>query len=116
MSVLIPAVFVKPVFRVDGSVKLEFDTGEFSGADAADLMDLRQTEGWLLFTKNSSEAMEASIPDEKADAMMGTKTQAQRIRGVIYKIWELNGSKGDFESYYRTATERIIEQLKEKLE
>jgi hypothetical protein len=94
MSVLIPAIFTKPVFRVDNSVKLEFETREFSGAMAADLMDLRQSEGWLLFTKNATEAIEANIPDEKADAMVGTKTQAQRLRGVIYRIWEQNGKTG----------------------
>lgn len=115
MSVLLPAVFVKPVFRVDGSITLHFETREMNGADAADLMDMRQSEGWLLFSKNAEDAIESKIPDEKADAMTGTKTQAQRIRGVLYKIYELNGSRGDFETYYKSATEKIIDSLKERL-
>lgn len=115
MSVLIPAVFTKPVFRADKSVSLHFETREFSGVEAVDLMDLRDSEGWLLFTKNAEEATESIIPDEKADAMLGNKTQAQRLRGVIYRLWEQNGSKGDFESYYRVYTEKIIDQIKEKL-
>lgn len=116
MSVLIPAIFTKPVFRADNSVKLEFDTREFKSVDAVDLMELRNREGWLLFTANEHEAVEANIPDEKADAMLGQKTQAQRLRGVIYRLWEQNGRKGDSEEYYRSMMEKLIEQLKEKLD
>lgn len=116
MSVLIPAVFTKPVFKVDKSVRLEFETREFEGVEAATLMDMRGSEGWLLFTANRDDAKEEVIPDEKADAMLGTKTQAQRLRGVLFRVWEQHGSKGDFETFYRTAMERVIEQFKEKLE
>ena len=59
---------------------------------------------------------EADIPDEKADSMTGQKTQAQRLRGVIFRLWEQNGNKGDSETYYRAMLEKVIDQFKEKLE
>lgn len=114
--ILLPVLFVKPVFRVDGSVKLEFDTRELSGVDIAVLADYRMKEGWLLFAANESELKEADVPDEKADSMTNQKTQAQRLRGVVYRLWEMNGKKGDSESYYKSVMEGLIDQLKERLE
>lgn len=114
--ITLPVIFVKPVFRVDGSVKLEFDTRELSGVDIAVLADYRQKEGWLMFAANEDELKESDVPDEKADSMTGQKTQAQRLRGVIYRLWEMNGKKGDSENYYRSVMEGLIEQLKERLE
>ncbi len=111
----LPVLFVKPVFKADRSVKLEFETRELNGLEIAILADSRQTEGWLVFS-NSDDISEADIPDEKPDSMMGQKTQAQRLRGVIYRLWEQNGKKGDSEGYYRSVMESLIDQLKEKLE
>lgn len=115
-KILLPVLFVNPVFKVDGSVKLVFETREMPGVEIAILADYRQKEGWLLFSPNADELKVADIPDEKADSMTGQKTQAQRLRGVIYRLWEQNGKKGDSEAYYRSMMEKLIEQLKEKLE
>lgn len=114
-SLKIPVQFTKPVFRADKSVKLEFETREFTGLEASILLDYRQHEGWLIFSPND-DLTEADIPDEKADSMTGQKTQAQRLRGVIFRLWEQNGNKGDSETYYRAMLEKVIDQFKEKLE
>lgn len=115
-KITLPVLFVNPVFKVDGSVKLVFETRELSGLDIAILADYRQKEGWLIFSANELTLTEADIPDEKANPMVGQKTQAQRLRGVIYRLWEQNGKKGDSEAYYRSVMESLIDQLKEKLE
>lgn len=115
-KITLPVLFVNPVFKVDGSVKLVFETRELSGLDIAILAEYRQKEGWLLFSANAFKKEDADIPDEKADSMTGQKTQAQRLRGVIYRLWEQNGKKGDSENYYRSVMESLIDQLKDKLE
>lgn len=112
MKVQLPAIFSKITSRADKSYKIEFETREL-GADAAMLFTQLQTEGWLLFSPN--ELQEAEVPDEKADSMTGQKTKSQRLRGVIFKIWESKGSSGSFETYYQNYMETIIEQLKEKI-
>jgi hypothetical protein len=114
-KITLPVVFVKPVFKVDRSVKLEFETRELSGLEVAILTDARQTEGWLVYSAKD-DIKETDVPDEKPDAMLGQKTQAQRLRGVIYRLWEQSGKKGDSESYYKSIMESLIEQLKERLE
>ena len=114
MKVQLPAILSKVASRKDRSYSLTFETREL-GKDAAMLMDMLQSEGYLLFSPND-DLNEADIPDEKADAMTGQKTQAQRLRGVIFRFWEQKGSQGSFDNYYRSVMESLIEQLKDKLE
>ena len=45
-----------------------------------------------------------------------TKTQAQRIRGVLFLIWRQEGEKGSFNDFYQTTTEKWLDKLKERLE
>lgn len=54
---------------------------------------------------------------DKLDPEFSGKTQSQRIRGVLYKLFEQNneGFK-DFEVYYRAKTELYIEHLKTKIQ
>lgn len=112
----LPVLFVNPVFKVDGSVKLVFETRELSGVDIAVLADYRQKEGYLMFAANEQDLEEVEIPNEKADPMLNKKTQAQRLRGAIYRVWETKGRKGDFESYYRNQLDYLIESYKEKID
>lgn len=113
MKTQLPAIFNKITSRADGSYKLEFESRELSGMDASNLLSLLRQEGWLLFAPN--ELQEQDIPDEKADSMTNQKTQAQRLRAVIFKIWQTNGQSGSFETYYLYYMEKIIGQLKEKI-
>lgn len=114
-KVLLPAILSGVASRKDRSYSLKFETRELSGDSASALLDLLQSEGHLLFSPND-DFTEADIPDEKADAMTGTKTQAQRLRGVIFRLWEQKGKQGSFDTYYRTVTESLIDQLKAKLD
>jgi len=115
MIVKLPAIFSKVTSRADKSYKLTFETRELSGNDASILLGLLQQEGYLLYSPNN-DITETDVPDEKADTMTGRKTQAQRLRAVIYRIWESKGSNGSFETYYQSYMEKVIDQLKEKIE
>jgi hypothetical protein len=114
-KVLLPAQLTGVASRKDRSYSLKFETRELRGSEAATLLDLLQNEGWLLFSPNDNLA-EVDIPDEKADAMMGTKTQAQRLRGVIFRVWEMKGSQGSFDQYYTSVMENVIDKFKEQLD
>lgn len=115
MKVVLPAILSGVASRKDRSYTLKFETRELRGSEASILLEQLQTEGYLLYSPND-DLSEEDIPDEKADAMLGTKTQAQRLRAVLYRLWEQEGKKGTFEDYYRTLLERIIEQFKERLD
>jgi hypothetical protein len=105
-KVQLSAQLLKVESRADRTYKLIFNTQELQGERAARLLPLLQSQGWLLFSTEEME--ESDIPDEKPDPMTGTKTQAQRLRGVIYRIWEQGGRQGDSEGFYRSYMERII--------
>lgn len=114
MKVTLSAQLLKVESRSDRTYKLIFNTQELRGEEAAKLLPLLQNQGWLLFSPEELE--ETDIPNEKPDPMTGTKTQAQRLRGVIYRVWEQQGKPGDSESFYRSYMERLIEREKSNLE
>lgn len=115
--ITMPVLFVKPVFRVDGSVKLEFDTRELSGVDIAVLADYRMKEGWLLFAANKNELKETDIPDEKADPLLATKTPSRRLRDrlFIYYAETKKGEKHKFNQWYESELDRIGQVYLEKV-
>lgn len=109
----VPAQVMNMNPRQDRSWKLVFETRELSGEEVKLLADNFQGEGWLVFKPNGDIAME-EIPEGKADA--GTKSQSQRLRDVIFIMYKQRGGKEDFESFYRTYLEKLIEFTKSKLE
>lgn len=110
--VQVPAMVVNMNPKADRSWKLVFETRELSGQEVKILADNFQGEGWLVFKPN--EIGTTDIPDEPADS--GTKSQSQRLRDVIFVLWKQRGGKGDFETYYRTYLERLIEYVKSNLQ
>jgi len=53
---------------------------------------------------------------EKIDKEVGSKTQSQRLRAVIFVLWEKEGKEGTFDNFYRNYTEKIIDWIKLKLD
>lgn len=100
--------------KKDGSIKITLETRELPATTAAQLFGYRNREAWCVIAP--SEAKEVVIPDEKPDPALGSKTPAQRLRNVLYVFWEQRGSKGNFDDFYKTQMEKLIEQVKEKLE
>jgi len=109
----VPAQVMGMSPRADRSWKLTFETRELGGDEVALLANNFQGEGWLLFKPNGQVSMD-EVPESTADS--GTKSQSQRLRDVIYILYKQAGSTVDFETYYRTALERLIEHVKTKLE
>lgn len=114
MKIKMPVIFKKAETMSDMGLKMVFETREL-GEDSAHVFSIVHKEAWLVISPND-DITEADIPDEKADSMTGQKTKAQRLRAVIYKLWEQAGSMGSFETYYQAKMEDIIDHLKERLE
>lgn len=47
---------------------------------------------------------------------MPEKSSAQRLRAVLYRLWEKRGRNGEFEKYYQTSMEKFINRIKKELE
>ena len=113
-QITLPVLITGIASKVDGSVKVTLETRELPAQEAANLFALRNQESWAVLSPN--QLSEVNLPKEKADPSLGTKTPSQRLRNVLYVYWQQHGKQGNFEEYYRIQIEKIIEQLKERLE
>lgn len=100
----------------DGSMRVIIDTQELGVADVAAL--------YQYVNQFAAMALAANITDEVVSAMEipdrieedGDKSQSQRLRNVIYRLWEQKGKPGSDELYYRATMSKIIEMMKSKLQ
>jgi len=99
------------------AIRLIFDSQENQTDEVlGKIASLTDKFGWLCFLpgqENITPEQVMNLPaltEEDAG-----RSPAQRMRGVLYRLWEQNGKKGDFETAYRIRMESMISQLKEKL-
>ena len=113
-AVQFPAQLQKIATRVDGSINISLETQELSGTDMAELFSYRNALGYVTFTPNLVNNVE--VPDEPA--IDNSKSPSQRLRGILYVLWEQQGKKkfDTFSQYYDVQMERIINQVKDKID
>lgn len=110
----VPATIQKIETLSDRCLRLKVDTEkELHNDEESMIMKLRGKSGWFVFS--DQEVVKEDIPDIKIDIEAGeTKTQSQRLRDVLYRIWENTNRSVDWEVFYKKQTNIIIELLKEK--
>ena len=86
----------------DRSVKIILYTRELDPKELAEL-----------FFSVNNEIASVDIPEETGEL----KSKAQRLRGVLYKVWETNSKEKykTFSLFYDSVMEQIIEHYKEKI-
>lgn len=99
----------------DGGIRVMVDTNELTDEEAAMLFSFKGQEGYFVFAAQKPNVEELDIPDVTPE-FRGEKTPSQRLRAILYRLWEQNGATGTFEVYYRTSMEKIMTSLKEKLD
>ncbi len=102
----------------DGGLKLVVHTNEASPDDMALLMGLRGKQGMMLFKENIENFTEAEVKDlPEVKVEQGQKTPSERLRAIIYRIWEHNtNQKQAFQLYYIGYMDKLCEGLKEKIQ
>lgn len=97
--------------RADGSLSLRLSTPELSADEMVAVFGLRGRELKMLLQPVNNEP----ITTKEIKGILSTKTQSERIRGVLFCWWKQLGEPGDWETFYRHETEKIIENLKQHL-
>ena len=97
--------------KVDRSIAVSVNTPELSEAEVASFFQLQGLNSEITI-KPLDEKPEGI---EKINKEVGTKTQSQRLRAVLYVLWEQEGKQGTFDDFYRSYTEKIIDWIKSKL-
>jgi len=55
------------------------------------------------------------LEEMRADMELNAKTPAQRLRAVLFRLWEQSPEDANFNDYYSRVMEKIINHYKEKL-
>ena len=105
--------------RHDGSVKIVMGTYELNTQSSVKLFDLRKSEALMYLSSDniSQEELDAldgfKLDSEKTDG----KTPSQRLRAVLFVYWKQHKQKEiEFDIFYVRYMNRLIDQIKEKLE
>ena len=117
-----PAVITKITTMSGDGVRLQVDTQEgLTPIAQAMIFGYYNKLGVFAFSKSKIEEKELIIPDYKPTTDE-QKTPSQRLRGVLYLLWQQRGKKDlygqpcDSDTYYKQTLERIIDAYKEKLQ
>lgn len=113
IKITLPVTIEQIATRVDNTIKIVIATQDLPPEDAVILFQLKGSLGYMMFSKEFETEMPDNLP--KPQAMEG-KTPSQRLRGVIFKVWETQTDKSkQFDNFYNEQVEKIIDRYKEKL-
>ena len=97
----------------DRTLTIKLGTQEMTAEATAYLFDMMGKQVYCALAETDIKTLE--VP-EILPEMQGEKSSAQRLRGIIYKIWELKTDKSKpFPSYYEDYMFKLCENLKAKL-
>lgn len=98
--------------KVDGSIGFNATTPELSPDEKVAFMSLQGVNLKMLVVPID----EPNAPQVKVDKELNQKTSGQRLRGVLYVLWEQGNKDTEFEVFYKTQMEKFINLVKDKLE
>jgi len=112
--------------RADGSIKVVVGSQELSSDTMTRLFDLRRKVGYVLIsTKEISQKQIDAVETSTANMEFSEKTPSQRLRGVLYILWEKLQPKEndqgiekfvDFDLFYKRKLNEIINHYKKQLD
>src|SRR3990167_1128786 len=103
--------------RNDGSVKVVFSTHELDANKGGELFQLRGKYCKALFSDTNISKVEEELIDKTELAQTGKqKTHSQRLRSVLFVLYQQKGLTISFEDFYKTEMEIIIGNIKAKLD
>lgn len=117
--IVIDGQILKVETLADKSIKVTLVTQELSGEKAGQLIGVAhqhvyfalKAEAFLKDELAAVENMRADLNDTKV------KSPSKRLRDVLFRLWEQNNDGiQDWELFYVTRIDRIVQQIKDKLE
>ena len=111
-----------------GSLRIYVGTPELAQETMVNLFRLIRKPGYVLISANhiNQDQIDA-VEKVTSNSEFNEKTPSQRMRGVLYKLWEktqpktLNGDTGEmeyveFDLFYKRQMNKIIDHFKTKLD
>lgn len=118
MGVLLSAQVENITTRKDRTLKIVIGTQEIDSKKMAELMSLNQNLAHVYINSTNITPEQVEVVDSaEKEVIEGTgKSQSQRIRAILYKLWVQNneGFK-NANDFYVSKTEAIITHLKKQI-
>jgi len=117
-KLLLAAQFVGYSNKRDKSVTLRFETQEMAPQQIAQIHAMLDEFGAFYFSGNGeiTQAQKEELDALEKDVFDHPKTQSQRLRNVLFKLWKQTPEGfAEFPKYYEFHTNKIIEHFKNKL-
>lgn len=118
----VPATISKITTMGSGSIRLQVDTQEDVNPIAqVKIFSYYNKLGVFAFNHSEIKQDDLVVPDTLPDPEQ-TKTKSQRLRAVLFRIWEQQGKKDRYgnecgsDMFYEQEMEVIINHYKKKLE
>jgi len=100
----------------DGSLRIQIDTQELPAEILTRVFELRNIPGIVLVsTDKITDAEVDAVSYATSDFGFKQKTHSQRLRSVIYRLWEQEAKEYEFDVYYANKMNQLINHYKEKL-
>ena len=117
MKIILTGIVESLSTRQDGSVSVKFSTQELPSEDGGNLFSLRNKFCKMLLTDdNISPMQEKVIVEETMQDGGKIKSKSQRLRAVLFVLFEQQGLNIEFDAFYNDYMEKFIESVKLKLE
>jgi hypothetical protein len=118
MKALLEATIEAISTRVDNTISIKIGTQELAPEMCVQLFQMRNKLVKILISDTNITKLEEELIDyESLVQVKKGKTSSQRLRGVLFRINEHNGgNEENFEAFYKSEMERIIEHYKLKLD
>ena len=102
----------------DGTLSINIHTQELPDETMMRVFSLRKCPGMVLISSDDiSKAEVDAVSEFTTNFEVGkTKSPSQRLRAVLYRVWEQGDQKYDFVLWYESQMERIINKYKSTLE
>ena len=115
--ITVPAILESLRSLKDKTYKLTFETNELTPEQLSGIGSSLQQFGWVAFKQAPfGEKDKAFFDNLKVDFDDTGKSKAQRLRGVLYRYWEVDPQGYEvFDDFYNHHMEKLIIHFKGKL-
>ena len=111
-AIVCSAIMTSASTRSDGSLGLRFATPELKPDEKTAFFELLNLNLKMLL--QPADAEPAELKEVKAE--FENKSASQRLRATLFVFWKQQHEPGEWEDFYRRQMERLIDQVKAKLQ
>lgn len=117
MNLLITATLDRANRKRDKSVSLTFVTSSEQSSEEYMAIDKELNQTGVLYFKPDGQLTQKEIDElDNVDIELEGKSKSQRLRNVMYILWQQGAEGKNFKDFYSDRMELLIEQIKQKLD